>query len=48
MEKSNFKIMTDEEFEVAKSGQYLLNLPIKIDESKVVHNSIHYTLCFIV
>lgn len=35
MEKSNFKIVTDEEIEVAHSGQYLLNLPIKVDESKV-------------
>lgn len=36
MEKSNFKILTDEELEVAKSAQYLLNLPIKVDKSKVV------------
>lgn len=35
MEKSNFKIVTDEEIEVARSGQYLLNLPISVDESKV-------------
>ena len=35
MEKSNFKIVTDEEIDVAHSGQYLLNLPIKVDESKV-------------
>ncbi|KAJ0974608.1 hypothetical protein J5N97_016573 [Dioscorea zingiberensis] len=35
MEKSNFKIVTDEEIEVAHSGQYLLNLPIKVDESKL-------------
>lgn len=35
MEKSNFKIATDEEVEVALSGQYLLNLPITVDESKV-------------
>lgn len=35
MEKSNFKIATDEEIEVAHSGQYLLNLPITVDESKV-------------
>lgn len=35
MEKSNFKIVTDEEIEIAHSGQYLLNLPIKVDESKV-------------
>ncbi|CAA7396381.1 unnamed protein product [Spirodela intermedia] len=35
MEKSNFKIVTDEEIEVAQSGQYLLNLPIKVDESKL-------------
>ncbi|EPS67109.1 hypothetical protein M569_07666, partial [Genlisea aurea] len=35
MEKSNFKIVSDEEIEVAQSGQYLLNLPIKVDESKL-------------
>ncbi|ONK72107.1 uncharacterized protein A4U43_C04F15780 [Asparagus officinalis] len=35
MEKSNFKIVTDEEIDVAQSGQYLLNLPIKVDESKL-------------
>ncbi|KAH8517741.1 hypothetical protein H0E87_005598 [Populus deltoides] len=35
MDKSNFKITTDEEIDVALSGQYLLNLPIKVDESKL-------------
>ncbi|KAM5581610.1 hypothetical protein ABKV19_010718 [Rosa sericea] len=35
MEKSNFKIATDEEIEIAHSGQYLLNLPIVVDESKI-------------
>ncbi|XP_031255897.1 uncharacterized protein LOC116113872 [Pistacia vera] len=35
MEKSNFKITTDDEIDVALSGQYLLNLPISVDESKV-------------
>lgn len=35
MSKSNFKITTDEEIDVAHSGQYLLNLPISVDESKV-------------
>ncbi|WVZ51437.1 hypothetical protein U9M48_002585 [Paspalum notatum var. saurae] len=35
MEKSNFKLLSDKEYEVAQSGQYLLNLPIKVDESKV-------------
>ena len=35
MDKSNFKITSDEEIEVALSGQYLLNLPIRVDESKV-------------
>ncbi|GER33085.1 hypothetical protein STAS_09182 [Striga asiatica] len=35
MEKSNFKIATQEEIEVAHSGQYLLNLPITVDESKL-------------
>ncbi|XP_057997345.1 uncharacterized protein LOC110647972 isoform X3 [Hevea brasiliensis] len=35
MDKSNFKIVTDEEIDVALSGQYLLNLPIKVDESKL-------------
>lgn len=35
MDKSNFKIATDDEIDVALSGQYLLHLPIKVDESKV-------------
>ncbi|KAF5198841.1 Aminopeptidase [Thalictrum thalictroides] len=35
MNKSNFKITTEEEVEVAHSGQYLLNLPITVDESKL-------------
>lgn len=35
MDKSNFKITTDDEVDVALSGQYLLNLPISVDESKV-------------
>ncbi|XP_022895033.1 uncharacterized protein LOC111409249 [Olea europaea var. sylvestris] len=35
MEKSNFKIASDEEIEIAQSGQYLLNLPITVDESKL-------------
>ncbi|KAJ0973528.1 hypothetical protein J5N97_021487 [Dioscorea zingiberensis] len=38
MEQSNFKIVTDEEIDVAQSGQYLLNLPIKVDESKLLSN----------
>lgn len=39
MEKSNFKITTNEEIDVALSGQYLLNLPIMVDESKVCKDS---------
>ncbi|XP_062105318.1 uncharacterized protein LOC133816971 [Humulus lupulus] len=35
MEKSNFKIASDDEIEVALSGQYLLNLPITVDDSKL-------------
>ncbi|PAN26692.1 hypothetical protein PAHAL_5G031900 [Panicum hallii] len=35
MEKSNFNIVNDDEVELAHSGQYLLNLPIKVDESKL-------------
>ncbi|MCE0480581.1 hypothetical protein HAX54_037581 [Datura stramonium] len=35
MDKSNFKIASDEEIDVAHSGQYLLNLPISVDESKL-------------
>ncbi|KAK4772480.1 hypothetical protein SAY86_014255 [Trapa natans] len=35
MEKSNFKVTTDDEIDVALSGQYLLNLPISVDESKL-------------
>ncbi|XP_041003656.1 uncharacterized protein LOC121249064 isoform X2 [Juglans microcarpa x Juglans regia] len=35
MEKSNFKLTTNEEIDVALSGQYLLNLPIRVDDSKL-------------
>lgn len=35
MAKSNFKIVSDEEIEVAHTGQYLLNLPISVDEAKL-------------
>lgn len=35
MDKSNFKIATDHEIEVALSAQYRLNLPIVVNESKV-------------
>ncbi|OWM67553.1 hypothetical protein CDL15_Pgr028416 [Punica granatum] len=35
MEKSNFKITTDDEIYVALAAQYRLNLPIKVDESKL-------------
>ena len=39
MGKSNFKIATDDEVDLAHSGQYLLNLPITVDESKVCVDS---------
>ncbi|KAK8637538.1 hypothetical protein V6N13_064955 [Hibiscus sabdariffa] len=35
MEKSNFKIVSNEEIDLATSGQYLLNLPITVDETKI-------------
>ena len=35
MDKSNFRITTDDEIEVALSAQYRLNLPIVVDESMV-------------
>ena len=35
MDKSNFKITTVDEIEIALSAQYRLNLPIVVDESKV-------------
>ncbi|XP_027359525.1 uncharacterized protein LOC113868151 [Abrus precatorius] len=35
MKKSNFKIATQNEIDIALSGQYLLNLPITVDESKL-------------
>lgn len=35
MEKSNYKLLSDEEVEIANSGQYLLNLPIAVDTSKL-------------
>lgn len=38
MKKSNFKIATQEEIDIALSGQYLLNLPITVNESKVCNN----------
>lgn len=47
MDKSNFKLTTDAEINIALSGQYRLNLPIIVDESKVecAHmTSIHFSL----
>lgn len=35
MDKSNFKIASVEEIELARSGQYLLNLPIVVNEEKL-------------
>ncbi|KAL5860808.1 hypothetical protein ACOSQ3_002123 [Xanthoceras sorbifolium] len=35
MEKSNFKLTSNKEIDVALSGQYLLHLPITVDESKL-------------
>eukprot|EP00246_Nothoceros_aenigmaticus_P003326 TRINITY_DN14419_c0_g1_i1.p1 TRINITY_DN14419_c0_g1~~TRINITY_DN14419_c0_g1_i1.p1 ORF type:complete len:487 (+),score=87.98 TRINITY_DN14419_c0_g1_i1:55-1515(+) len=35
LEKSNFKIITDEEIELAAAGQYLLNLPIVVDTTRL-------------
>ncbi|KAI5065457.1 hypothetical protein GOP47_0020436 [Adiantum capillus-veneris] len=35
MEKSNYKLLSEEEVEIATSGQYLLNLPIAVDSSKL-------------
>ncbi|KAF2322981.1 hypothetical protein GH714_032614 [Hevea brasiliensis] len=35
IDKSNFKIANDEEIDVALSGQYLLNLPITVDDTKL-------------
>ncbi|XP_062010442.1 uncharacterized protein LOC133726825 [Rosa rugosa] len=35
MEKSNFKIASNEEIDIATSGEYLLHLPIVVDESKL-------------
>ena len=45
MEKSNFNIVNDDEVELAHSGQYLLNLPIKVDESKVTAFSLQNMSC---
>lgn len=38
MDKSNFKIITDGEIDVALSTEYSLNLPIVVNESKVICN----------
>nr|GEY12201.1 hypothetical protein CTI12_AA318450 [Tanacetum cinerariifolium] len=40
MEKSNFKICSNKEIEVAQSGQNLLNLPISVDESKIDNDEV--------
>lgn len=37
MEKSNFKVITNEEIQVALSAQYRLNLPIVVNEAKVTY-----------
>lgn len=36
MDKSNFKIATDDEINVALAAQYRLNLPIVVNETKVM------------
>ncbi|KAL1201357.1 hypothetical protein V5N11_003769 [Cardamine amara subsp. amara] len=38
MEKSNFKVITNEEIQVALSAQYRLNLPIVVNENKLDTN----------
>ncbi|KAI3799304.1 hypothetical protein L1987_34597 [Smallanthus sonchifolius] len=38
MDKSNFKICSNEEIDFARSRQYLLKLPITVDESKIDKN----------
>ncbi|KAL8160137.1 hypothetical protein V2J09_001674 [Rumex salicifolius] len=35
MEKSNFKVVSNQEVAVALAGKYRLNLPIKVDEAKI-------------
>ncbi|KAL9279378.1 hypothetical protein AtNW77_Chr5g0097481 [Arabidopsis thaliana] len=40
MEKSNFKVITNEEIQVALSAQYRLNLPIVVNEAKVLPTTI--------
>lgn len=37
MDKSNFQILNDAEVELAQAGQYLVNMPIAVDKSKVLH-----------
>jgi hypothetical protein len=47
MEKSNFQLLSDEEYEVAQFGQYLLNLPIKVDESMVRNRFPQFWTCIL-
>lgn len=35
MEKSNFQILSDAEVELSQAGQYLVNMPIAVDKSKL-------------
>jgi len=36
MDKSNFQILNDAEVQLAQAGQYLVNMPIAVDKSKVL------------
>lgn len=38
LDKSNFKLVTTKEIDLALSGQYRLNLPITVNESKVCNH----------
>ena len=46
MEKSNFQILSDAEVEVAQSGQYLVNMPIAVDETKVIDLDARFIIIF--
>lgn len=35
LKKSDFQILSDTEYEIATSGQYMLDLPIEVDQSKL-------------
>lgn len=46
MEQSNFQILSDAEVELANAGQYLVNMPIAVNKSKVLQQNQDFEFWF--